>query len=318
MRLNRFFFALFMSVIMLVSMPLAAQTDKELREQRSAAQKERQDAKRLRDQKNSDLTKEFREYARQMEQEYQQELRSLDVELELKMVSLQAEQQARAAEAEAVYQKQMGNIFNLQKHSDPQQQMEEMSKQAKVHADEVFRIKRESADLAHQEKMAVEQHKHARVKEMEDRILAQAATLKLTHSYPPILASPIGSELTRQEEQWNQREQRDVARLNERNVQLLAKYRYGERLRAWERENQHEDHRLAWDERAELHQLESRQNFLSLLMLQGASSEGYNQQTLNEQMAEFGKAQRLIKIKYEQIRKENSIKRREERKQITE
>src|SRR5690606_17245616 len=100
------------------------------------------------------------------------------------------------------------------------------------------------------------------------KAMAKAASLGLTRDYPPILATPIGDALTKQEEQWNQREEQSVARLNERNAKTVSRFQNGAKLRAWERENLDEDFRLAWEEKRALQELESRQSVFGALMLQ--------------------------------------------------
>jgi len=60
-------FAAFLMLLSLVAMPAGkavAQTDKELRDQRSAAQKERNEKKKQRDQETADASHELREHAR--------------------------------------------------------------------------------------------------------------------------------------------------------------------------------------------------------------------------------------------------------------
>jgi hypothetical protein len=150
--------------------------------------------------------------------------------------------------------------------------------------------------------------------EMDERILAEAESLGLTADYPPTLATPIGGELTRQEEQWNQRAERDAERTRERNAATLSKYVNGERLRTWERANLEEDFQLLWAERDELRGLDSQNAFFSTMMLPAGQGEEADPQALMDRLSELRQQEQLIKIKYEQIRRENTIKRREERK----
>ena len=132
--------------------------------------------------------------------------------------------------------------------------------------------------------------------------------------YAPILARPIGGELTRQEEQWNQREEQEVAKIAERNAKLLATYRNGQRLRDWERANAEEDFRLQWEEDAERQAITAQHSVYGML-LQPAQGEAAGQAFM-ERAAELAEQDRLIQIRYQQIKQENGIKRREEKKRI--
>lgn len=164
--------------------------------------------------------------------------------------------------------------------------------------------------------MAVEEQKHARLKEMDEKAIDQAASLGLTKEYPPILATPIGDELTRSEKQWNEREQKEVEKIRERNLQTVSEFMNGEKLREWERGNLDEDFKLTWDEKSELQKLETQQAFFNTLIMQSAQEEKVDQQHMMDQFAELAKDTKLIKIKYDQIRKTNEIKRREEKKKL--
>jgi hypothetical protein len=312
----RLLISLFLPILLLASPALSAQSDRELREQRNAAQKERQEQKRSRDQQLSDASRAFREYARQHEQSYQERLRALDTEFELKRVQLRADEQRRQVDAEAEYQRKFTGMLMQPQQQDSHQRLEQINKQATQYSAELFAIKREAADIAQGERIAHLKRQHALLKEMDQQILEQARSLGLMKTHTPILASPIGGELTRQEEQWNQRERSEVEKISERNARLLAKYRNGEALRRWERDNTEQDHRLQWAEREELHQLESQQALFNRILLEAASEQPQDPQAFADQIAELSRQQQQIRIKYQQQRQENTIRRREERKQF--
>ncbi|MFO7642339.1 MAG: hypothetical protein R6X17_14085, partial [Candidatus Competibacteraceae bacterium] len=185
------------------------------------------------------------------------------------------------------------------------------------YSDALFQIRKEAAERLHREKMTLIENQHALLDEMDERIVTEAESLGLTAEYPPILATPIGGELTRQEEQWNQRAEKEAERIQERNAGTLSKYANGEPLRAWERANLEEDFQLQWAERDELREPDSQHAFVNTMMLQVGQAEEASPRLLMDRLAEFNQQQQLIKIKYEQIRKENTIKRREERKRLT-
>lgn len=303
--------------LLLPSLPVDAQTDRELREQRTAAHNERRAAKQQRDEQNNQATREFREYLRELEKDYQQQLRDVDVALELKQVALKAEQQTQIVNAEAEYQSQLSGMFMQPRGQDAQHSLEQMSQQAKAYSDQLFAIKREAADKLHRERIASEEEKHRLLKELDQQALQQAESQGLTREIAPIIAQAIGGELTRQEEQWNDRERKDVARLMERNTKLLAKHHYGERLRAWELANMKEDHRLEWEEKAELHTVQSRQSFVNTYAMFGGGQD-QDPQAMLDNMNRLNQEQQLIKVRYKQLKQENSIKRREERRKIME
>ena len=315
--MNNILYPAFLSLALLLPVgPAEAQTDKELRDRRQASEKARRDEQRGRDQAISEATRSFSEHARGLEAEYKDKLGELDTGFELRQVTLKADQDAKIAGAEAETQKKLSALFMRGDAQWTPERLKELERQARAHSDELFRIRKEAAAIMHKEKMAVESKKHALLGEMDEKAMAKAASLGLTRDYPPILATPVGDALTKQEEQWNQREEQNVARLKERNAKTVARFRNGAKLRAWERENLDEDFRLAWEEKRELQELESRQSLFGALMLQAGEGKEADRQSLMDRMAELNKEQQLIRIKYDRIRKENVIKRREERRKL--
>ncbi|MDH5296590.1 MAG: hypothetical protein OEW26_05625, partial [Nitrospirota bacterium] len=307
----------FLSFAFIVPLDLAeAKEDKELQKQRNSAQKERQESRNERNRDLADATKSFREMTRNLKSNYQARLKDLDTEFELKQVELQADRDAKMATAEAEYQKKWSSLFMRPGGPLTPETIKELEKEARAYSDELFRLKKESAETAHKEKMAIEEQKHALLKEMDEKAMDQAASLGLTKEYPPILATPIGDELTRSEQQWNEREKKEVEKIQERNLQAVSEFMNGEKLREWERGNLDEDFKLTWDEKSELQKLETQQTFFNTLLMQSAQAEKVDQQNIMDQFAELAKEQKLIKIKYAQLRKTNVIKRREEKKKL--
>jgi hypothetical protein len=92
-----------------------------------------------------------------------------------------------------------------------------------------------------------------------------------------------------------------------------AKTSSGSKLRAWERANRQQDFELDWQERAELQELEAQQTLFSAFMMPVSTGEAVDQEDYMTRLADLNEQQRLIKIRYEQIQRENSIRRREER-----
>lgn len=311
----RAFAALLLLLLLPVAAPVQAQTDPALREQRNAAQKQRQEARTERNQTLSEATKIFREQAKARESDYQIRLKELDTAFELRKVGLEAEQQVRVVGAEAEFQKKWTAL--LMQPDAPSDQWQRIEQQMKALSAELFTIRKDAAEIAHRERMAVETQKHELLAEMDQRILDDAQALGLTEPPAPIVATPIGGELTKPEAQWNERDVKEVDNLEKNNRKLLAKYLTGTRVRDWERENQEIDFKLAWDEKSELNEIASRKTHFSSMMTQ-AQGQPPDQQDFMNQMAELAQEERLVKIKYDQIRKENVIKRREERKVLLE
>lgn len=311
----RNFAALSLLVLFSSVMPVQAQSDQALREQRNAAQKQRQEARTERNQALSEAIQIFREQAKARENDYQARLKELDTNFELRKVGLEAEQEKRVVAAEADFQKKWSTL--LMQPDAPPDQWQLIEQQMKSFSTELFRIRKDAAEIAHRERMAVEAQKHELLNEMDQRILDDAQALGLTEPPSPIIATPIGGELTKAEAQWNERDTKEVANLDRNNRKLLAKYLTGKSVRDWERENREIDFKLAWDEKSELHEIASRKTLFSSMMLQ-AQEQAPDQQDFMNQMTELAQEEKLVKIKYDQVRKENAIKRREERKTLLE
>ena len=299
--------------------PADAEEDRGIQKQRQAAQKERQSEKQERKREIADATRSFREFSRDLKDDTGALLKDIDTEFELRKVDLQAERDSRIAEAEAEYQKKWSSLF--QRSAGGQinaEALKNLEQEAKAYSDQIFRLKEEAAQIAHKEQTAIERKKHALLQEMDRRAMDEAASLGLTKKPVPVLATPIGGELTRQEKQWNEREEKDVERTHEQNLRLVREFRTGEKLRAWELDNLEQDFQLAWQEKRELHAIESQHTFFSTLLMQSALGAEANQQDVMARIAELGKQTKLVDIKYDTIRKKNAISRREEKKKLLE
>jgi hypothetical protein len=317
--MKNFLTVLFVTVALIIPVDqIHAKEDKELRKQRQEAQKERQAEKRERSREIADATKSFREFTQSLKYEYPALLKDIDTEFELTQVDLQAERAAKIAEAEAEYQKKWTSLFMPTGGQMNMDALKEMEQEGKAHSDELFRLKEEAAQIAHKEKMASEKQKHALLQERDNRALEKAASLGLTKKYEPIVATPIGGELTRQETQWNEREEKEIEKMHVRNLKIVREFKNGRKLREWELNNMDKDFQLTWDEKRELHMLESQQMFLNNFLMQAAQGAEVNQQEIMAKFAELGKQTKLVKIKYNTIRKKNSIIRRGEKKKLQE
>jgi len=295
-----------------------ADDDKELRKQRQAAHKERSLQKKERSQEINDAKKAFKEYARELKKESKEAAKELDTEFKLRRVELEAEHDAKVAEAEAEYQKRLMGLFMTPGVKFDEQALARMQEEGKSYSDELFALQKQSAEALHQEQISNEQKKNELLTERDRQALAKASELGLTREYAPILAAPIGDGLTKREEKWNAKEQQEVVKLQERNRKMLREFRNGERLRSWEIQNLNADFKLTWDEKAELHALDSQQLFFNAVIMQAAAGGQIDQQGFMTKITEINKQKKLINIEYKKIRDQNRIKRRKEKKEITE
>lgn len=296
--------------------PATADESKELSKQRQAAQKERKTQKSERSKEISEGTKDFREYVRDLKMDYQEQVKELDTEFELQRVELKADHDARVAGAEAEYQKKLSSLFMRPGAEFDDQAIKQMQAEGKAFADELFALKKQSAEELHREQIAKEERENALLSERDRMALDEASTLGLTGKYSPILATPIGDGLTKEEERWNERERKEVVKLEDRNKKTVSKFRNGEKLRKWEIGNLNEDFKLTWDEKAELHALDSQQIFYNAMFMQAAQGGQVDQQKLMADMAEINEKKKLITIEYRKVRDKNRITRREEKKAI--
>lgn len=296
--------------------PATADESKELRKQRQAAQNERKTQKSERSKEISEGTKDFREYVRDLKMDYQEQVKELDTEFELQRVELKADHDARVAGAEAEYQKKLSSLFMRPGAEFDDQAIKQMQAEGKAFADELFALKKQSAEELHREQIAKEERENALLSERDRMALDEASALGLTGKYSPILATPIGDGLTKEEERWNERERKEVVKLEDRNKKTVSKFRNGEKLRKWEIGNLNEDFKLTWDEKAELHALDSQQIFYNAMFMQAAQGGQVDQQKLMADMAEINEKKKLITIEYRKVRDKNRITRREEKKAI--
>jgi len=308
----------FLFAFALVSPPgfAAADDSAELRKQRQEAQKARQQQVSERNKANNEATRAFREYTRELKTRYRDQTRDLDTGFKLREVELKAEHDARVASAEADYQKKLMGVFMNPGGQFTEETIEQMRSEAKAFSDALFELKKQSAEELHAAFLENEQSKNALWTEMDQMALDEAESLGLTAGHSPVLASPIGDGLTDAEQRWNDREQKDVARLEERNRQLLSEFRNGAELRQWEIDNLNQDFRLEWEEKAKLHALDSEQGFYNSLFMQAAQGGEFDQQKMMAQMAELNEQKKLVGIEYRKIRDKNRITRREEKKEI--
>ncbi len=222
-----------------------AKEDKALQKQRREAQQERQTQKNERNKEINEASRSFREFSNDLKREYQELLKELDTEFELSRVDLQGDKQAKVAVAQAEYQKNFTSLFLLPEGESQKKALKDLEQRSKDYAKEMFQIRKEAAQIMHNATMANLEKKHNLLKERDQEIMAEAASLGLTKDYPPILATAIGgtllnkknggTNLTKQEERWNEREKKEVLNIKKRNRNTTKEFRNGAVLRDWER-----------------------------------------------------------------------------------
>ena len=315
--MTRFFYLpLLILALFFAFNPATADDGKELREQRQAVQKERQAQKKERSKEINEAKRAFREYTRELKMEYQEQVKELGTEFELSRVELKADHDARVAGAEAEYQKKLSGLFMNPGVEFDEQTIGQLQAEGKSFSDELFALKKQSAEESHRERIANTERKNKLLMERDRMALDEASALGLTKDYAPILATTIGDGLTKNEERWNEKEKKEVVKLKERNQKTVSEFRNGEKLRNWEIQKLNEDFTLTWDEKTELHALDSQQLFYNTMLMQGAQGEQIDQQAFMSRIADVNKKKRLINIKYKKTRDQNRIKRKKEKKDI--
>lgn len=296
--------------------PAFSKESQELRKQRQSAQKERQQNKNDRAAELREATQSFREFARDLKTDYKTKLKELDTDFELKQVELRADRDTKIAESEAEYQRKLTSLFMRPGTQFDEAAMQNLQTEGQAYADELFGARKEFDKRFHLERMANEQRKADLLEQQDRTAMDEAGNLGLTKTYTPILATPIGDSLTKQEESWNARERKEVAKIETQNAKVLTEFVNGAALRAWEMKNLEADFNLTCDEKRERHALDSQQLFYNAIFMQAAQGGKVDQQELMARVSELSKETKLIMIKYKKIRDQNRIKRREQRKKI--
>ena len=291
-----------------------AADDKTVKAERHKAQKLRQQQKN--DSEIRDASNSFREFARDLKMEYQEKTRDLDTEFRLQQVDMNAERDAKIAVTEVEIQQKISQLMLNPDQSNNEAAVEQLKSDMKTYSDQIFEIKKQAAMEKHREFIDNELKKHQLLNERDETALAMASDLGLRSQYEPILATPIGDGLTKQEKNWNEREKKEVVRLFKSNQRLLGEFLYGKKLRHSEIENKRTDFDLEWQKKSELQALKLEQTYYNSFLMQAASGAEFDQQAYTKRISELQKQNQLINIKYKKIRDKNRIRRMEERRKI--
>lgn len=310
--------ALVSAITITTAMPQAivlAADDKAIKAERREAQKQRQQQKRERSNNNNAAIKQVRNLASELKREYQQRIRDLDTDYQLQKEELRAERQTKIAQAEAEMQQNISQLL-LSPAKDENDSLEKLKADIKAHADKVFVIRQQADSDQHKEFIANENRKHQLLLERDNKVLTKAKQLGLMEKYPRILAKPLGDGLTKQEQRWNDNEQKNVDRLYKNNQRQLGEFIYGEKLREWEINNKREDFEMEQRKKKELHEIKSEQNYLNALMFSPQKGEQAAQE-ISKQLTEISKKVRVTNIKYDKEKRQKQIKRKQQRRKIT-
>ena len=305
-------------VLALLLQPAYAMTaeDRALYDQRLEAQRERQKQVNERNREINEASRDFRSLTQELKAEYREKLRSLDTELQLRKVDIKAEHDARLATVESEYQASIMDAYMGTGGENTSRTPEQLGEETRAYAEKVYALKKRYAEELHAETIALEKRKDELMTEMDQKALDEARALGLMDNIAPVLATPIGGELTPQEQKWNDRENKAVVKLEERNRKTLSEFRNGAKLRQWEIDNLNEDFELTWQEKDEIHGLDAEQTIVNSMMTGYGQGGQVDSQQAMAKIRELGEKQQKIKIEYRKQRDKKRIERREERKKI--
>jgi len=299
-----------------LSIPVTANESKEIRKERQEAQKERLLQKKERTDEDRENTRDFNQFIRELNEEYREQEKELDMEFELKEVELKAEHDAKVAEAETGYQKNLTGLFMKPGIKFDEETIKKLQETGKAFADEKFNLEKQSAEKIHKAEIEHQKQKNKLLDERDAKALDEATSIGLTRKYSPVLATVIGDGLTNQEKRWNETEEKEIRKIEEKSWNILSPYRNGKELRNWEIQNLNDDFKLDWAEKAEIQKLDAEQVFYNTLFLQAAQGGKIDQEKIMSELADIDKEKKLINIKFKKIADQNRIKRREAKKDI--
>lgn len=310
---------LLLIISLAVALPVGtsiAVDEKTVKAKRQEAQKLRQQQKNERGRDIRDASQSFRQTTRDLKKEYQERARDRDTGFKLQQVDMKAERNARIVEVEVEMQQKINQLFLNTSGSNDEAAVDQLKADMKSYSDQVFEIKKQAAIEQQAESIKNELAKHRLMDERDAAALDLASELGLRSQYEPILATPIGDGLSKQEESWNKREKKEVEKLFKSNQRLLGEFLYGKKLRRWEIDNKRVDFDLEWQKKSELHALNLEQTYYNSMLLQSSAESNFDQQAFNRRISELQKQNKLIHIKYKKIRDKNRIRRTEERRDI--
>ncbi len=178
-------------------------SSKELVAERHQAQKQRQAEKLKRHRENTKAFTVLRHSARELDQQYAHKTHALDTQFRLKKVGLKADREIKIAEAQASLQKTLSTVYMDPAKSGSPAAVKKIQTVMTQHADRLFEIKKQAAELEYEAQLDNVEKKHKLLDKKDDEILHKAQELGLRAKPEPILATPIGGKLTDAERRWN-------------------------------------------------------------------------------------------------------------------
>jgi len=233
MRPDTYLLTFFIAACILFN-PSVNAADKELRKQRAAAQKEQRFQIKERSEVIKDAKRSFKEFTREINNENRERVSELETEFSLTKVDLRAAHEVRVAAAEADHQKKLMDLFMDPSGKFDKQKLQQMETDFKKHSDELFALKKQSAEEVHQAKVKHIINKNKIYDEGDQKILEEASTLGLTNEYSPILITPTSGAHTKQEERigtfqgeaFNQQEfSEKIAENNKKKSMITIEYK---------------------------------------------------------------------------------------------
>ncbi|MBF0265098.1 MAG: hypothetical protein HQL46_07480 [Gammaproteobacteria bacterium] len=317
--MNKAYFGIFMVLSLLMpGFSSFAAESKEIRQQRKEANKERLSLRKERSENIRNMRKIFQEFSRDLKKSYQDDINELKVEFDLKQIDIDSAHEVKITEAKNEYQKKMMNLFLSPKTKLDETTLKQFEKDAEIYSDQLFAFKKQFAEQTHKKQLNFVKQKNSLWDEMDQKILAKAEELGMTNKITPILAKQIAGTLSKSEERWNQRENKEATKIQDKLAYLLRNFRKGNKIRAHELESMKQDFILEWENESKLHKIEGQSVFINQLLMQSFSNQKFNLEEFTSKMSELNKEKQLLNIEYKKNKKKKSILRKKELKEILE
>ena len=311
------YIALILFVFTFPALIASAAESRDLLNQRRMAHKERMAKRKQRYAEIAEAKKSFHSFERGLKAEYNVKSNDMDTEFDLKRVKIEADAQAKKTEIDAENHKAM--VLNPMKpdKSPDMNTIEKMIAENNSYMDRIYDLQKTTDTAIHEKRIANEKRKNALLKQRDQLALDKAEALGLLKQYAPILATPIGSGLTKQEEKWNEQEKKNTARINNYNLTIVQNLKREEQIREWKIQNMMADFELEWRENEERHKIDCEAaRYRNLIIFSGNNNDTAQQQKYLLKLADLDQKKELIRTKYREIKERNFILREEEEKKM--
>lgn len=146
----------------------AQNAERQLYEQRRAAQQERQQQKNDRNQEIRDASSNLRQYATDLKNDYREQVRDLDTEFRLQQVDLRAEHQTRVAASEGEFLTKMSSMY-MQLTSPDEETAKNLKVELVERSNHTFELRKQAAEAERAAKAAIENLKISLLDESDER-----------------------------------------------------------------------------------------------------------------------------------------------------